>query len=134
MATLIVKDLDTHHELDFRPMSCISAAALPWVFGWIKPAWPPALARLHHRREPPREINYSFYADQMNNQFQNIDDQNKARQFDHYRGRRAGRPERRSVDLSPARWPGSTPAGRRFDAAPGAALARSRFHPRRSTP
>ena len=37
MATLIVKDLDTRHELDFRAMSCIRGGGAPWVFGWIQP-------------------------------------------------------------------------------------------------
>ncbi|MGO4761127.1 hypothetical protein AB4120_01180 [Cupriavidus sp. 2KB_3] len=76
MATLIVKDLDTRHELDFRAMSCIRGGGAPWVFGWIQPyvASRPSASPVVNFYE----INYSFYADQMNNQFQNIDVQNNA--------------------------------------------------------
>ncbi|WP_454763310.1 hypothetical protein [Cupriavidus campinensis] len=76
MATLIVKDLDTRRELDFRAMSCIRGGGAPWVFGWIQPyvaSRPSALPVVNFY-----EINYSFYADQMNNQFQNIDIRNNA--------------------------------------------------------
>lgn len=76
MATLIIKDLDTHRELDFRSMACIRGGGAPWVFGWIQPYLPPRPSA-----SPVvnfYEINYSFYADQMNNQFQNIDVHNNA--------------------------------------------------------
>lgn len=76
MAKLIVKDLDTHRELDFRAMSAIRGGGAPWVFGWIQPyvaSRPSALPVVNFY-----EINYSFYADQMNNQFQNVEVQNNA--------------------------------------------------------
>ncbi len=55
------------------------------------------------------EINYSFYADQMNNQFQNIDVQNNAPNSTITVDAALDAGTARSVDLSPARWPGSTP-------------------------
>ncbi len=46
MATLIVKDLDTHHELDFRAMSCIRGGGARGCSAGSSLTWPPALARL----------------------------------------------------------------------------------------
>lgn len=76
MAKLTIRDLDTRHELDVRAMSAIRGGGAPWVFGWIQPyvaARPSASPVVNFY-----EINYSFYADQMNNQFQNIDIRNNA--------------------------------------------------------
>ena len=77
MAILTIQDLDVHRELDFRAMSCIRGGGAPWVFGWIQPyvaARPSASGPVVNFYE----INYSFYAEQMNNQFQSIDVRNDA--------------------------------------------------------
>ncbi|RZT41534.1 hypothetical protein [Cupriavidus agavae] len=76
MATLTIRDLAAHHILDFRAMSAVRGGGAPWVFGWIQPyvaARPGTLPVVNFY-----EINYSFYADQMNNQFQNVEVQNNA--------------------------------------------------------
>lgn len=77
MATLTIKDLAVRRELDFRAMSCVRGGGAQWVFGWIQPYVAPrqsAMAPVVNFYE----INYSFYAEQMNNQFQNIDVRNDA--------------------------------------------------------
>ncbi|KWR91140.1 hypothetical protein [Cupriavidus sp. IDO] len=77
MATLAIKDLNTHRDLDRRAMGHIRGGGAPWVFGWIqpfvRPTNSPGAAVINFY-----EINNSFYADQMNNQFQNIDVRNNA--------------------------------------------------------
>jgi hypothetical protein len=76
MATLTIRDLNTRRELDFRAMSAVRGGGAPWVFGWIQPyvaSRPSTLPVVNFY-----EINYSFYADQMNNQFQNVNVQNTA--------------------------------------------------------
>ena len=76
MAKLTIRDLDTRHELDVRAMSAIRGGGAPGGFGWIQPyvaARPSASPVVNFY-----EINYSFYADQMNNQFQSIDVHNNA--------------------------------------------------------
>jgi len=76
MATLTIRDLAAHRTLDFRAMSAVRGGGAPWVFGWIQPfvqARPSTLPVVNFY-----EINYSFYADQMNNQFQNVNVQNNA--------------------------------------------------------
>jgi hypothetical protein len=75
MATLTIRDLNTRRELDFRAMSAVRAAARPGV-RLIQPyvaSRPSTLPVVNFY-----EINYSFYADQMNNQFQNVNVQNTA--------------------------------------------------------
>ncbi|AEI77900.1 hypothetical protein CNE_1c25840 [Cupriavidus necator N-1] len=59
------------------PMAGVRGAGGQPVFGWIRPfvpssALPLGTVIIFY------EINYSFYADQMNNQFQNIDIRNNA--------------------------------------------------------
>jgi len=76
MATLTIRDLNTRRELDLRAMSAIRGGGAQWVFGWIQPYTPPRPSQLPIVNF--YEINYSFYADQMNNQFQNIDVRNNA--------------------------------------------------------
>lgn len=76
MATLTIRDLHIHRELDFRAMSAVRGGGGQWVFGWIQP-----FVQARPTTSPVvnfYEINYSFYADQMNNQFQNIDVHNNA--------------------------------------------------------
>ena len=77
MSKLTIVAFDgTRHELDVRAMSAIRGGGAPWVFGWIQPyvaARPSASPVVNFY-----EINYSFYADQMNNQFQSIDVHNNA--------------------------------------------------------
>lgn len=77
MATLAIRDLSTRYDLPPQAMGRIRGGGAPWVFGWIQPFVErqplpgPAVFNFY-------EINYSFYADQMNNQFQNIDVRNNA--------------------------------------------------------
>jgi len=76
MATLTIRDLNTRRELDCRAMSAIRGGGAQWVFGWIQPyvaSRPSQLPIVNIY-----EISNSFYADQMNNQFQNIDVRNNA--------------------------------------------------------
>ncbi|QRQ88355.1 hypothetical protein [Cupriavidus oxalaticus] len=77
MATLAIHDLASCRELASDAMARVRGAGGQWVFGWIRPFVPsspvPAGAVFNFY-----EINYSFYADQMNNQFQNIDIRNNA--------------------------------------------------------
>ncbi|MGO4332398.1 hypothetical protein AB4Z48_39265 [Cupriavidus sp. 2TAF22] len=76
MASLTIKDLYNDHTLDGRAMSAVRGGGAPWVFGWIQPYQParPSLGPVVNFYE----INNSFYADQMVNQFQNIDVRNSA--------------------------------------------------------
>ncbi|VVE50170.1 hypothetical protein PTE30175_04539 [Pandoraea terrae] len=76
MATLTIKDLDNEHPLDAISMSRIRGGAAPWVFGWIRPysddvSGAGTVVNLY-------ETTNNFYADQMVNQFQNIDIRNTA--------------------------------------------------------
>lgn len=76
MAALTIKDLYTNRTLDGQAMAAMRGGGAPWVFGWIQPYSPP------RQSVGPvvnfYEINNSFYADQMVNQFQNIDVRNTA--------------------------------------------------------
>lgn len=79
MAALTIRDLHNNRTLDGSAMAAIRGGGAPWIFGWIQPYIPP---------QPPQpgampvvnfyEINNSFYAGQMVNQFQNIDVRNSA--------------------------------------------------------
>ncbi|WP_232431462.1 hypothetical protein [Cupriavidus sp. UYPR2.512] len=59
------------------PRRRVRGAGGQWVFGWIRPFVPSSPLPLGTVINF-YEINYSFYADQMNNQFQNIDIRNNA--------------------------------------------------------
>jgi hypothetical protein len=56
-------------------MAAIRGGA-PWIFGWIQPYIPPQPSAMPV--DNFYEINNSFYAGQMVNQFQNIDVRNSA--------------------------------------------------------
>lgn len=77
MATLSINDLASCRELAPATMAHVRGAGGQWVFGWIRPFVPSSPAPLGTVINF-YEINYSFYADQMNNQFQNIDIRNNA--------------------------------------------------------
>lgn len=76
MATLTIRDLTTYRALDTRAMTAVRGGGAPWLFGWIQPYVAPRASTMPVVNF--YEINYSFYADQMNNQFQNIDVHNNA--------------------------------------------------------
>jgi len=71
MTTISIGDLNTGSTLDRKAMSFIKGAGAPWVYGWIVP----------YRPETPAfgpvvnffQINNSYYANQMINQYQTID-------------------------------------------------------------
>ncbi|CAJ93760.1 Porin [Cupriavidus necator] len=77
MATLAINDLASCRELAPAAMARVRGAGGQWVFGWIRPFVPSSPLPLGTVINF-YEINYSFYADQMNNQFQNIDIRNNA--------------------------------------------------------
>jgi hypothetical protein len=76
MATITVTDLPQNRQLDRKAMSAIRGAGAPWVFGWIRPYAPSALSTAPVINF--YQINNSFYAGQMINQFQMIDVNNTA--------------------------------------------------------
>ena len=71
MTTLTIGDLNTGRTLDHKAMSFIKGAGAPWVYGWITPYRPetPAFGPVVNFYQ----INNSFYANQMINQYQTID-------------------------------------------------------------
>jgi hypothetical protein len=74
MAALTIKDLRASRELDRKAMSSIQGGGAPWVFGWIRPYNPSSGSF-------GTVINYyqiNNYADQMVNQFQNVEVNNSA--------------------------------------------------------
>jgi hypothetical protein len=76
MASITIDDLPRNQALDAKAMSSIRGGGAPWVYGWITPYDPEA------RNFPPvlnfYQINNSFYADQMINQFQTVQVNNTA--------------------------------------------------------
>ncbi|MGV3652627.1 MAG: hypothetical protein ACO1N5_00280 [Noviherbaspirillum sp.] len=77
MATITIKDLPANRALDRKAMSAIRGCGAPWVFGWIRPH----IAGNSGGAAPVFnfiEINNTFNADQMINQFQSIDIRNAA--------------------------------------------------------
>ena len=71
MAVITITDLNTTREMPRHAMSLIRGAGAPWVFGWIQPFAPPVpsigpVVNLY-------QTNNTFYANQIVNQFQNID-------------------------------------------------------------
>ena len=77
MATITIKDLPANRALDRKAMAAIRGCGAPWVYGWIRPyvsgnggGAAPVFNFI--------EINNTFNADQMINQFQSIDIRNTA--------------------------------------------------------
>lgn len=77
MATLAINDLASCRELAAAAMARVRGAGGQWVFGWIRPFVPASPSPLGSVINF-YEITNNFYADQMNNQFQNIDIRNNA--------------------------------------------------------
>jgi hypothetical protein len=76
MASITIDDLPTNLALDAKAMSSIRGGGAPWVYGWIT-AYDPEVRNL-----PPAlnfyQTNNSFYADQMNIQFETVKVNNTA--------------------------------------------------------
>ncbi|WP_432257726.1 hypothetical protein [Cupriavidus sp. TMH.W2] len=77
MATLAINDLTCCRDLAPAAMAHVRGAGGQWVFGWIRPFVPSSPLPLGSVINF-YEITNNFYADQMNNQFQNIDIRNNA--------------------------------------------------------
>ena len=79
MAAIVIKDLDSNRALDRTAMSAINGGGAPWVFGWITP-YTPAVAGNAGAGQVVNfyQISNSYYADQMNNQFQIVNANNSA--------------------------------------------------------
>lgn len=77
MATLAINDLTCYRELAPAAMAGVRGAGGQFMFGWIRPfvqsSGLPLGTVINFY-----EITNNFYADQMNNQFQNIDIRNNA--------------------------------------------------------
>lgn len=76
MSTIAINDLSLNRSLDRDALASVKGAGAPWVFGWIRP---------HVDAQPSfgrainfYQINNTFIADQMVNQFQVIDVSNTA--------------------------------------------------------
>ena len=71
MAAITISDLNTACTLDRKAMSFIRGASAPWVFGSFRAYMPdiPAFGPVVNFYQ----INNSFYANQMINQYQTID-------------------------------------------------------------
>lgn len=75
MATIATRDLPADRALDRKAMSAIRGCGAPWAYGWIRPV----VAGNAGGAAPVFdfiEINNTFNADQMINQFQSIDIRN----------------------------------------------------------
>ncbi|MGZ4787955.1 MAG: hypothetical protein ACXVZX_05500 [Terriglobales bacterium] len=76
MASITIDDLPRNQALDAKAMSSIRGGGAPWVYGWITPYDPEA------RNPLPvlnfYQVNNSFYAEQMINQFQTVQVNNTA--------------------------------------------------------
>lgn len=76
MSALTITDLPACHRLDLKAMSAFRGGSAPWVYGWIRPFTGdnqdsgPVINFI--------QINNSFTADQMNNQFQVVNVSNSA--------------------------------------------------------
>ena len=77
MASITINDLPMNQALDARAMSSIRGGGAPWVYGWITP-----FARESRNGLAPvfnfYQVNNSFFAEQMINQFQTVDVKNTA--------------------------------------------------------
>ena len=72
MSAILISDLPVSRSLDRQAMARLRGGAAPWVFGWIQPyaraqAGSPFAMVLNFY-----QTNNNFYADQMVNQFQNV--------------------------------------------------------------
>ena len=77
MASIRVNDLSLNLALDRKAMAAIrGGGGAPWVFGWIQPFLPPAPVASTLPIVNLYQVNNSFYANQMNNQFQTIETSN----------------------------------------------------------
>lgn len=73
MASISVNDLSLNLALDRKAMAAIKGGGAPWVFGWIQPYVPPSPAMAMMPVVNLYQVNNSFYANQMNNQFQTVE-------------------------------------------------------------
>ncbi len=76
MAAITINDIHTGRFLDRKAMSSIRGGGAEWVYGWISPyvdASPNFGSIVNFY-----QTNNIYYADQMNNQFLNIDIKNSA--------------------------------------------------------
>jgi hypothetical protein len=71
MTSITIHDLPINQALDAKAMSSIRGGGAPWVYGWITPYDPEARSRLPVFNF--YQINNSFYADQISNQFQTVE-------------------------------------------------------------
>jgi hypothetical protein len=72
MTTITIADLNSNRTLDRKAMSFKKGGSAPWVYGWIVPYSPqttPAFGQVVNFYQ----VNNSFYANQMINQYQTID-------------------------------------------------------------
>ena len=76
MASITICDLPRNQALDAKAMSSIHGGGAPWVYGWITPFDPEARNRLPVFNF--YQINNSFFAEQMINQFQTVQVNNTA--------------------------------------------------------
>ncbi|NMG77463.1 hypothetical protein [Aromatoleum diolicum] len=76
MPAIAIHDLCMNRVLDNKALASIKGAGAPWVFGWIRPfvAAQPSFGPTVNFYQ----VNNTFYADQMVNQFQIIDVSNSA--------------------------------------------------------
>jgi hypothetical protein len=73
MASITVSDLSLNLALDHKAMAAIRGGGAPWVFGWIQPYVPPTPVMSTVPVVNLYQVNNSFYANQMNNQFQSVE-------------------------------------------------------------
>lgn len=76
MAAIVINDLPASRTLDRKALASIKGGGAPWVFGWIRP-FAPASSGLGPVVNF-YQINNSFHAEQMINQFQVVDIRNSA--------------------------------------------------------
>jgi hypothetical protein len=71
MTAITINDLHEIRALDRKAMSFIRGAGAPWVYGWIQPFVPasPSFGPVINFYQ----INNTFNADQMINQFQTVE-------------------------------------------------------------
>lgn len=76
MSAIAIHDLSMNRDLDREALASIRGGGAPWVYGWIRPyvSSQPSFGRSVNYYQ----INNTFIADQMVNQFQVIDVTNTA--------------------------------------------------------
>ena len=76
MPAIAIHDLSMNRMLDTRALASIKGGGAPWVFGWIRPhvASQPSFGQTLNFYQ----VNNTFHADQMINQFQVIEVSNSA--------------------------------------------------------